>query len=121
LDFGSEGEREQISDGSARAEAVRSSATGGFWKGRDAERCRAQPRDANSNRFSTLWSAVIGFAVAFVQAGEGEGLHLLWTAIVFLLLMVVCGVVAFTKRRKLKREAKRIRFRLGDPIEEPPR
>jgi hypothetical protein len=64
---------------------------------------------------SILSSAVVGFAVAFLQADEGDGAPLLWSGVVFLALMIVCGRTALRTRRALRRQGTLLRFPLGDP------
>lgn len=67
---------------------------------------------------SILSSALIGFAVAAVQAaGKPEQASLIAVSVVWLLLMIVCGVTALVKRRRLAAKAKRLKFAVGDQVE----
>ena len=65
---------------------------------------------------SILSSAVIGFFVAFCQAAAGTGQSLLWTALAFLLLTIVSGLMAFNKRRRLTKNTRKMSFRIGEPV-----
>ena len=65
---------------------------------------------------SILSSAVIGFFVAFCQAATGTGQSLLWTALVFLLLTVISGLMALSKKRRLTKNTRKMSFRIGEPI-----
>lgn len=68
---------------------------------------------------SILSSAVVGFGVATIQA-QGQPIQgtLLWVTIVSGALMLVAGVMAFVKRRKLTARTKRLKFRVGDPVDD---
>lgn len=63
---------------------------------------------------SILSSATVAFFVAYAQTPANQ--HLLYTGLVFLALMIVTGIAALTKRVKLAKKSRRIRFRLGDQI-----
>src|SRR6185369_10725145 len=65
---------------------------------------------------SILSSAVTGFLVAIVQAAESDRSRYISITVVFALLAVVCGCMAFSKRHKLTSKARRIRFNIGDPM-----
>jgi hypothetical protein len=68
---------------------------------------------------SILSSAVVGFLVATVQA-HGQPIQgpLLAVTCVFGALMIISAIMAFVKRRKLTAKAKRLKFRVGDEVEE---
>lgn len=65
---------------------------------------------------SILSSAIIGFFVAFCQAAAGTGQSLLWTALVFLSLAIVSGLTAVSKRKRLRKNTRKMSFRVGDPV-----
>lgn len=66
---------------------------------------------------SVLSSAVIGFGVAFFQATNSADRHnYLAIDIVFCALLVLCVSTAAFKRRKLAAKARRLRFRVGEPM-----
>lgn len=67
---------------------------------------------------SILSSAVVGFLVAFFQAPSGEGGVYLAITAVFAFLLLVSAATATIKRRRLNSRVKRIRFRLGEQIED---
>lgn len=65
---------------------------------------------------SILASAVVGFLVAFFQA-DAATKHLYGAVVVvFAILLALSGVMAFTKRRTLTRNTKRLRFSVGDQL-----
>jgi hypothetical protein len=68
---------------------------------------------------SILSSTVVGFIVACIQA-KGQEIQgtLLAIALVSALLTIVCGVMAFVKRCKLTTKTKRLKFHVGDQVEE---
>lgn len=68
---------------------------------------------------SILSSAVVGFGVATIQA-HGQPIQgmLLWVTIALGALVLVAGVMAFVKRRKLTARTKRLKFRVGDPVDD---
>ena len=65
---------------------------------------------------SILSSAVVGFVVASMQATSTVRPLYATTAILFAALVVICGGMAFLKRRRLTARARRIRFRIGDAL-----
>jgi len=65
---------------------------------------------------SILSSAVTGFLVAIVQAVESDRNRYVSITAVFVLLALVCGYMAFSKRHKLTSKARRVRFSIGDPL-----
>lgn len=68
---------------------------------------------------SILSSAVVGFTVASVQA-SGQGIqHALFAVTgTFAILTAICGVMAVVKRRKLTTKTRRLRFRVGDQVDD---
>ena len=66
---------------------------------------------------SILSSVIVGFTVATVQA-SGQPIQgaLRAISLVSVVLMVVCGVMAYLKRRKLTARTKRLKFRVGDQV-----
>ena len=68
---------------------------------------------------SMLSSTVVGFVVAYIQS-QGQQIQgsLLAISIVFIIIMLVCGFMAFVKRRKLTTKTKRVKFRVGDQVDE---
>jgi type III secretory pathway component EscS len=70
---------------------------------------------------SILSSAVIGFGVAYFQATTAfeKSQHLSIT-LVFLCLMLVCAIMAWHKRKRLSAKARRVRFRVGEPMTDDP-
>jgi sulfite exporter TauE/SafE len=68
---------------------------------------------------SMLSSTVVGFIVAGVQS-QGQPIQrtLFAISIVTGLIMLVCGIMAFCKRRKLRTKTKKIKFRVGDQVAE---
>ena len=67
---------------------------------------------------SILSSAVIGFVVALVQATAQDKGRYSVIAAVFGLLMMVCAWMAIRKRRKLSSKTRKVRFRVGEPMDE---
>jgi predicted membrane protein len=65
---------------------------------------------------SILSSAVTGFLVALVQATAPDRGRFTSITCVFGALMLVCGVMAMVKRRKLSSKARKVRFKVGEPI-----
>lgn len=68
---------------------------------------------------SVLSSTVIAFAVAWLQAPDGEGGVYLANALVFGLLLLVAGITARAKRKRLNSGVKRLRFRIGEQVKGP--
>lgn len=68
---------------------------------------------------SIIASALVGFGVAAVQA-EGQPIRSTLVAIAVLcaLIMLISLLMAFAKRRKLTGRAKKLRFRVGDQIDD---
>lgn len=68
---------------------------------------------------SILSSTVVGFVVAWVQS-QGQKIQgtLFAISVVTSLIMLVCGIMAFCKRRKLTTKTKRVKFRVGDQVDE---
>ena len=65
---------------------------------------------------SILSSPVTGFLVAIVQATEVDRGRYISITVVSGVLALVCGFMAFSKRYKLTSKARRVRFRIGDPM-----
>ena len=65
---------------------------------------------------SILSSTVIAFAVAWLQAPDGEGGVYLANALVFGVLLIVAGITARAKRKRLNSGVKRLRFRIGEQV-----
>ena len=65
---------------------------------------------------SILSSTVIAFAVAWLQAPDGEGEVYLANALVFGVLLIVAVSTALAKRRRLNSGVKRLRFRIGEQV-----
>ena len=65
---------------------------------------------------SILSSAVVGFLVAYLQsAQEYKGVFLV-IACVFAALAVLTGFMAHANRRKIRKQARSVRFRVGEPV-----
>lgn len=66
---------------------------------------------------SILSSAVVGFAVAYLQARTAfERTQHLVITLVFLCLMLVCAIMSWHKRRRISAKARQVRFRIGEPM-----
>ncbi|MBI2314284.1 MAG: hypothetical protein HYU77_17500 [Betaproteobacteria bacterium] len=68
---------------------------------------------------SILSSAFVGFVVATLQAdGQPVQRMMLAVSVLTAILLVVCAGMAISKRNKLTANKKRLRFRIGEQMEE---
>ena len=65
---------------------------------------------------SILSSAVTGFLVAIIQAVADYKSQYVAITMVFAILMFICALMAIMKRRKLSSKARRVRFRVGEQV-----
>ena len=65
---------------------------------------------------SILSSAVTGFVVAIVQAPTNDQGRYIANAVIFSLLMLGAALMGHYKRKKLGKNARKIRFRVGDQL-----
>jgi hypothetical protein len=68
---------------------------------------------------SVLWSAVLGFGVAFAQSEPAKAPPFFWITVVLAFLMLITGIRAFIHRRRLWSAQRKVSFRLGEPVESP--
>jgi hypothetical protein len=68
---------------------------------------------------SILSSALVGFVVATLQA-DGQPIQRLmfWVSVLVAVLLGVCAGMAVSKRNRLTASKKRLRFRIGEQMEE---
>ena len=67
---------------------------------------------------SVLSSAVTGFLVALVQSPAADSGRFAWITAVFGVLMLICAGMAIGKRTRLGKKARRLRFRIGEQMNE---
>lgn len=69
---------------------------------------------------SIMSSVVIGFLVAAMQAPVTDPLNRVYKVIdgIAVLLMAICAITAYFKRRRLTGKVRRMKFRVGEPIPE---
>lgn len=66
---------------------------------------------------SVLCSALIGFIVAYMQAAQDKAAPYGWISVVLALLVAITATTAVFRRQRLTSNIRRVRFRLGDPVE----
>lgn len=68
---------------------------------------------------SILSSFVVGFFVAYLQEDKEEVKSIFGiVALLFLLLLAISGIMAFSKRSSLSKKTKKVRFAVGEQVEE---